>query len=101
MTVKTAMADDRGVEQDDLAVAGHPGSGFRDRTRGIFFKRMQSRGRGDVEAAFYKSIDRNSPFAAFIPEFHGVELHPTHGDLLVLADVVSGYRRPNIMDVKV
>lgn len=78
--------------------------------QGIFYKPLQGDARGENEAKFYESFssNKNVPdrIRGYFPAYHGVQLVEASdgsGKLphLALEDVVSGYAKPSVMDVKI
>ncbi|CAN6862693.1 unnamed protein product [Brassica oleracea] len=78
--------------------------------RGRFYKPLQGDARGENEAKFYESFssNKNVPdhIRGYFPVYHGVQLAEASdgsGKLphMVLEDVVSGYVKPSVMDVKI
>ncbi|KAL2346412.1 hypothetical protein Fmac_000412 [Flemingia macrophylla] len=81
--------------------------------RGRFYKPLQNEDRGSTEVWFYSSLsshrnkeNENEIPLAFFPAFHGTKeveasdcsgLHPH----LVLEDLLHGYAKPSVMDVKI
>ncbi|RDX73348.1 Inositol polyphosphate multikinase beta, partial [Mucuna pruriens] len=74
---------------------------------GKFYKPLQNNTRGSTEQSFYTSLcDIPQPARSFFPAFHGTRVldasdgsgpHPH----LVLEDLLSGYAKPSVMDVKI
>ncbi|CAN8264743.1 unnamed protein product [Cochlearia groenlandica] len=78
--------------------------------KGRFFKPLQGDARGENEAKFYDSFSSNNKvpdhIRRYFPIYHGIELVQASngsGKLphIVLEDVVSGYSKPSVMDVKI
>ncbi|KAF8048483.1 hypothetical protein N665_2496s0008 [Sinapis alba] len=78
--------------------------------QGRFYKPLQGDARGENEAKFYESFSSNKNVPdhihGYFPVYHGVQLVEASdgsGKLphMVLEDVVSGYVKPSVMDVKI
>ncbi|KAJ0236355.1 Inositol polyphosphate multikinase beta [Hirschfeldia incana] len=78
--------------------------------QGRFYKPLQGDARGENEAKFYESFssNKNVPdhIRGYFPAYHGVQqIEASNGSgklpHLVLEDVVSGYSKPSVMDVKI
>lgn len=98
----------------DHQVAGHQASngmmGPVVDDSGLFFKPLQKDERGSKEVAFYESLASNidvpDKIRAYFPTFHGTQLIPASDGSglhphLVLQDLVSSYKNPSIMDIKI
>ncbi|KAL2945502.1 Inositol polyphosphate multikinase beta [Bienertia sinuspersici] len=90
------------------AISGKLGPQIDD--SGRFYKPLQEDERGSREVSFYESLYSNpkikKPIRRFFPAFYGTQtvyasdgsgLHPH----LILQDVVSGYKKPSIIDIKI
>lgn len=98
----------------DHQVAGHEARGGKlgplVDDSGNFYKPLQNDDRGSTEKAFYISFSSNDKIPnhirRFFPKFHGIRpIEASDGSglqpHLVLQDVVSRYRNPSVMDIKI